>query len=347
VGQVAPLSGLDANQARAYATGMSLVFSSVNRAGGVNGHRFSLVTKDDGGRPADTVSVARQMLTADRPIVLAGFFGNKNISDLVGSGLLANEGVALLGYRTAEIRSDTALVYSIRAGLSDEITKITEHLATIGITRLALFHEDGPGAGMLIAAANAAAQVSKVAIVARGSFPSGTAKVTMAVNELLRASPQAIIMVCNGAVAAGFIDQYRAAGGAALLFAHSGADVEQLSRLLGEEQMHGVAIAQVTPNPYKIATPVSKELSDLIAKTPNLDVPVSYAMMEGFINAKVIVEAVRRMGSRITREAMVHSLETMDRVDLGGYQVGFKPASKSGSKYVELSIITAGGKVRQ
>lgn len=347
VGQVGPMSGLEASQGRAYATGMQLYFESVNKAGGVNGHTFKLVRRDDGGRPEDTVAVSKQMLADDKPMVLAGFFGTRNISDLVASGLLEKEKIALVGYRTAEVRPETPLLYNVRAGLADEINKLTEHLATIGITRLGLFYEDGPGAPALLAAAEESAKKARTTIIVKATYPAGTARVTPAVDTFVKTSPQAIIMVSSGAAAAGFIEQYRGAGGGAQLFAHSGADIEQLSKRLSEEQMQGVAIAQVTPSPYKIASRLAKEFTDLVAKTPNLEVPVSYAMMEGYIAAKVIVEAVRRQGSKPSREGMVTALDSIDSFNMGGYAVGYAPGKRSGSKFVELSIVTGAGKIRQ
>jgi branched-chain amino acid transport system substrate-binding protein len=347
VGQVGPMSGLEANQGRAYAAGMQLLFANVNKAGGVNGHTFTLVRKDDGGRPEDTVSVTKQVLAEDKPLVLAGYFGNRNISDLVAAGLLEKEKIALIGYRSAEIRPETPLLYNVRASLRDEINKLTEHLATIGITRLGLFYEDGPGAAALIAAAEEAAKKAHATITTKAPYPAGTAKVSPAIEVFMKATPQAIIMVSSGAAAAGFIEQYRAAGGAAQLFAHSGADIEQLSKRLAEEQMQGVAIAQVTPSPYKISGRLAKEFSDNVAKSEKLEVPVSYAMMEGYITAKVIVEAVRRQGAKPTREGMVAAFDGMNSYDLGGYVVGFKPGVRTGSKFVELSIISGAGKIRQ
>src|SRR6186713_2705294 len=83
VGQVGPLSGLEASQGRAYATGMQVYFDAVNKAGGVNGHTFALKRRDDGGRPEDTVSATKAMLAEDRPLVLAGYFGGRNVADLV------------------------------------------------------------------------------------------------------------------------------------------------------------------------------------------------------------------------------------------------------------------------
>jgi ABC-type branched-subunit amino acid transport system substrate-binding protein len=110
--------------------------------------------------------------------------------------------------------------------------------------------------------------------------------------------------------------------------------------------MQGVAIAQVTPSPYKIGSRLSKEFTDAIAKDKP-EVPVSYAMMEGYIAAKVIVEAVRRQGAKPTREGMAAALDSMDDFNMGGYTISFKPGMRSGSKYVELSIITSSGKIRQ
>ena len=347
VGQVAPMSGLEANQGRAYAAGMQLLFNTVNRSGGVNGHTISLLRKDDGGRPEDTVSVTRRMLAEAKPIVLAGYFGNRNITDLVGSSLLEKDGIALVGYRTTDIRAETPLLYSVRANLRDEISKLTEHLATIGITRIGLIYEDGPGTASLLAAMQEAAAKARSTIITKASYPVGTAHVSPAVEAFIKSTPQAIIMVVSGAAAAAFIEQYRPAGGAAQLFAHSGADIEQMSKRLAEEQMQGVAIAQVTPSPYKIVGRLSKEFMDTVTATQNLEVPVSYAMMEGYITAKVIVEAIRLQGRNPTRQGMVGALDAMKSYDLGGYVVGFKPGMRSGSRFVELSIISASGKIRQ
>jgi branched-chain amino acid transport system substrate-binding protein len=348
VGQVGPMSGLEATLGRGYAVGMDLAFKEANAAGGVNGNTFTLVRKDDGGRPEETVAATKQLLQQDKPLVLAGYFGNRNIAELVSSGVLEKDHIPLVGYRVAEIRPEAPLLYSVRAGLRDEINKVAEHLATIGITQLGLLYEDGPGAPALLAAADDAAKKHAATIVAKASYENGTAKLDAAIKTFAAARPQAIIMVATGAAAAAFIEGYRADGGKAQLFAQSGADIEQMAKRLGEEQLQGVAIAQVTPSPYKISSRLTKEFLDVAGKNDKLlEVPVSYAMMEGFIAGKVIVEAVRRQHGRPTREGMVAALDGMDNVNLGGYVVGFRPGMHSGSHFVELSIISGTGKIRQ
>jgi branched-chain amino acid transport system substrate-binding protein len=345
VGQVAPMTGLEANQGRAYSAGMQLYFDAVNKVGGVNGNTFALVSKDDRGRPEETVAVTRKMLVDEKPMVLAGYFGNANMEDLVAAGILEKEKVALVGYRVTQIRPETPNLYSVRAGLQDELEKFTEHISTVGMKRIGIFYEDGPGAAALVSAAEAAATRANLTLVAKASYQARTADVNKAVTAMTAAAPQAIFIVATGAAAAGFIERYGRGG--ALFFAHSGVDIEQLTKRLADEQMQGVSIAQVTPNPYKISSRLSKEFQDAVAARKDIEVPVSYAMMEGYITAKVIVEAARRQGSKPTREGMLGALNSMDRYDLGGYAVGYKPGVRSGSRFVELTIISAAGKIRQ
>lgn len=347
VGQVAPLSGLEGTQARAYSTGLQLALTRANKAGGVHGHTFTLVRKDDGGRTADNLAGTRALLSENRPLVLAGYFGDRVVGELVTSKLLETENIALVGYRVNEIRSETPLVYSVRASLRDELNKITEHLVTVGVTRLGLFYPDGAGATTLLAAMEDVMKARGAKLTAKATYVQGTNKVPNAVvDTFINAAPQAVIVVASGAAAAAFIEKYRMDGGTAQLFAHSGADIEQISQRLGEEQLKGLAITQVTPNPYKISGRLTKEFGDLAAATPNLEVPVSYAMMEGYIAGSVIVQAVRRMGPKISREGFVNALDATD-LDLGGYKVGFKPGMRSGSRFVELTIVTATGRIRQ
>jgi len=70
-------------------------------------------------------------------------------------------------------------------------------------------------------------------------------------------------------------------------------------------------------------------------------------MMEGFIAGKVIIEAVRRQGAKPTREGTASALDAMQGYDLGGYLVGFRPDMHNGSRFVELTIVSSTGRIRQ
>jgi hypothetical protein len=53
------------------------------------------------------------------------------------------------------------------------------------------------------------------------------------------------------------------------------------------------------------------------------------------------------MGAKPSREGIPAALDSMDNVDLGGYLIGYRPGMRSGSRFVELSIISGTGRIRQ
>lgn len=347
VGQVAPLSGLRAGDAQGYSAGMQMYFNHVNRTGGVSGNTLVLARKDDAGRVDQTLAATEQLLSEQRPLLLAGYMGSSNLAALQKSGILAREKIALIGYRSGAFQPDIPQLYNVRADLREEIGKITEHLATVGVTQLGFLYEESAYASELLARAEEAIKKHGGKLVAKASYEADTLRIETANRTFLATKPQAIIMVTSGAAAAAFVEKYRMEGGAARLFASSDVDLEQMSKRLAEEHMQGISIAQVTPNPYRVSSKLSKEFREVRAKSGEPDVPVSYAMMEGFITAKVIAEAVRRAGTKLSREGLAAALESIDNVDLGGYTVGYRPGHRMGSRFVELSIVSAAGKIRQ
>lgn len=347
IGQVAPLTGLKANDGRSYSAGIQMYFNHVNKAGGLNGNTLVLVRKDDAGRADQTVAATQQLLAEERPVLLTGYMGNANLSQLQQSGVLAKEKIPLVGYRGATFVPSSPLVYNVRAELREEIGKIAEHLATVGVTRLGLLYEDGPDAAALLSSTEQAIRKSGATLVEKGSYPAGTMRVEEATRALLAANPQAILLITSGAAASAFIENYRLEGGTARIFASSEVDLEQMSKRLSEEHMQGVSIAQVTPNPYRVISRLSKEFREVYAASGDASIPVSYAMMEGYIAAKVIAEAVRRAGARPTRDGLVAALDSIDGLDLGGFLVSYRAGQRSGSRFVELSIISASGRIRQ
>lgn len=354
VGQVVPMSGPEAEQARAYNEGMRLAFEGTNRAGGVNGHTFALTSLGNGGLAQDTARATRQLLTSNPQIlVLAGYVGRQGLTALAGSGLIESERIALVGYRSTEVREAPGWLYNVRANLRDELNKITGHLGTLGASRLGLLYEDGPGKDALIATAKESAGRNRANIVAEAGYEAGTTRVADAVERFLQADLQAIIIVGTGAASARFIEQYRTGGGAAQIFVHSGADMEHTARLIAQDRlsfvstvMRGVAIAQVVPNPYEVS-PLSRELGDAVRKSARAGSASSYVLMEGFIAGKVIIEAVRRQGAKPTRLGMTTALESMSSLNLGGHVINYPHGDRQGSRFVQLTIISGTGKIRQ
>ena len=107
------------------------------------------------------------------------------------------------------------------------------------------------------------------------------------------------------------------------------------------ENARGVMVSQVLPFPGSNVIAVSKEFGHL---ADDAKLPKNYTSMEGFIVAKIMVEAIRRTGKDLTREGVVNALGSFHQLDLGGFVIRFGPNSRSGSEFVELSIVGKQGK---
>jgi len=94
--------------------------------------------------------------------------------------------------------------------------------------------------------------------------------------------------------------------------------------------------AQVVPFPWDSTVPVVKEYRKLLEEAKG---EPGFGTLEGFIAAKVMVEGLRRTGKRLDRESFVRTMEAME-YDAGGFKVSFAPDNHSGSKFVDLTIIS-------
>jgi branched-chain amino acid transport system substrate-binding protein len=57
-----------------YKKGMELAVDEINAAGGVNGKKLQLITRDDNASPGDAVRAAEELLTREKVDVLSALF---------------------------------------------------------------------------------------------------------------------------------------------------------------------------------------------------------------------------------------------------------------------------------
>ncbi len=76
IGEINSYSGLPAFT-EPYRKGWQLALEEVNAAGGVDGKKLEVISKDDGGKPAEAVTAANELASKDGVVMLAGtFFSN-------------------------------------------------------------------------------------------------------------------------------------------------------------------------------------------------------------------------------------------------------------------------------
>jgi branched-chain amino acid transport system substrate-binding protein len=60
----------------------------------------------------------------------------------------------------------------------------------------------------------------------------------------------------------------------------------------------------------------------------------------------VLVEGIKRAGKAPTRESLQTALSSLTKVDVGGFEVVFKPAYHHGGKFVDIAVIRLNGDLR-
>jgi ABC-type branched-subunit amino acid transport system substrate-binding protein len=70
----------------------------------------------------------------------------------------------------------------------------------------------------------------------------------------------------------------------------------------------------------------------------------SYHALEGYLEARVLVEGLRRAGADLTRSRLVSALESMAPHDFGGVTVRYGPADRTGSTFSDLVMLAANGR---
>ena len=348
LGQVVPLTGTIAETGNEYVAGAAAYFAHVNEKGGVHGRKIRVVVRDDGYKPDQTLKLTQELIEHDNPIALFGFVGTGNVAALNKADVLGKANIALLAPYTgaSDLREPMVpQLFHIRAGYADETAKMVEHLSTIGMKRIAVFYQNDPFGTSGLAGAVTAMKLAGLTPVATGNYDrTKPEEVDQAVKAIGAANPDAVITVSVNRATAAFIKKMRAAGRDAQIFSISVVNFKELIKNTGENLTRGIGIAQVMPFPYAGSVPVVREYHTLMQKYAP-DKVISYASMESFIAAKVMVEALRRAGPKPTREKVLRSLEGLHDYDTGGFTVSFSPQTRVGSKFVEVTVIGAGNKL--
>lgn len=343
LGQSVPLTGAAAEVGLAFAAGAKLGVDAFNARKPSPGFSFELRQLDDGYDPARAEANARKLL-AEGADLLFGFVGTGS-SDAAARVAKAEGTLLFAPFAASDELRDAKHpeVFHVRPSLSDEAFKIVRHAVTLGQTRIAVVGEaDAMGRAGQAAVAQALDELKQPAAVAVQTVPVNSPQVDAAVAALMKAQPQAVVLVSLFNASAAVIRKMRAAGFRGTFMCFSVVGLDPLFTALGPD-IGGVVVSQVVPSPYNPARPVSREF--VAAAKQQGRMQANFSSMEGYLAAKLFTEGLKRAGGKPTREALIAALESINE-DFGGYRVSFGPGNHVASKFVELSMLTGDGRVR-
>lgn len=340
LGQSAVLSGPLSPGAIAAQRGAQLLFDDANEQGGVAGRKLRVLALDDALDPARALDNYRAL--AQQHQVLACFLGVGAGTTLAGAPVLREAGVPLVGATAVvdSVRDKTqGVAYYTRASQLRECESLVHHLNTLGLRDIAIATLGTPGGQEV--ASQLSSVLGKSNLKAQGVVlvaPDGS-NAADAGRQLAAQKPQAVVLFVTGAPAAGLIQACRQSGSAPAFYGMSILSGEVTMRMLGGKAA-GLAIVQVTPYPWDGA---SAEALRYRSAAEKAGVPVGYHSYEGYLAARVLVEALQRVGRELTRAKLHSSLRSL-KLRVGGVDFDFGSGQHTGSRFIELVYVRPDGR---
>lgn len=334
IGQTAALTGPLAFPFVEMNKGIAAAFQEVNERGGIDGRRLQFTSADDGGDPAKAGANAKRLLEEDKVFALLSCGGTTSVMGALPLAMAAKVPLIAPGTGSDALRPFNPLVFHARASYAQELNKIVQQLVSTGFTKCAVAYIDNPFGKATLAAFDAAAKAHNNKDWKAFLLPETPEGVARTVDEITTWQPTALISLAVGAVGIPFYQSLRQRVKAPA-FSISFLGSRPLLAALGESA-RGITVAQVAPNPDNVAKPIVKAYRDALkAHVP--DAEPGYSSLEGYLSARLMIEALRRAGRTATREKLVDALQSMRPYDMGGFELRYGPQDHNGTDFVELS----------
>jgi branched-chain amino acid transport system substrate-binding protein len=337
LGQSVPLSGPSEQLGKDMQLGASLYFNSINAKGGVNGRKVVLRTLDDGYEATRAAENTRKLINDEKVFALFGYVGTP--TSQASLPIFTEAKVPFVGpFTGAELLRNPVnpYVFNVRASYFDETEAIVQHLTAMSVNRIAVFYQNDAYGQAGLAGVERALKKRNLEVIGKGTVERNTVDVKKAVEAINKANPQAVVMIGSYKAGAQYIKDTRAAGQNPTFWNVSFVGSKALAKELDKEG-RGVQISQVVPFPWDSTVPVVKEYRRLLDEVKG---EPGFGTLEGFIAAKVMVEGLKRAGRKLDRESFIKAMETINDHDVGGFKVTYGPGVRSGSKFVDLTIIS-------
>jgi branched-chain amino acid transport system substrate-binding protein len=315
--------------------GARLYFERINATGGINGRSINFVSMDDAGNPATAKANAQKLLQTGM-LALFGSYGAPATGAV--HEVIKDSPTILFAPQTSSDELHGAnfpSLYFIRPGDSEESAAIIAHAQTLGMRKLAIVHAINSEA---VGSAESAERTM------HGLGANLVSKVPLTqLDRALATSPQSLLVISDAQVAATTIKSARSKGFRGPIYGFSDTGESLLAEQLGSAGA-GVVLSRVVPRSDNAKSVVVRELMT-DAQAAKLGKPNVY-MLEGYISARALVEAIRKAGREPTAAKLRKAIEAITEWDMGGFRINFD-GGRTGSKLVELSLIDSQGKVRE
>ena len=348
--------------------GATAYFTHVNRAGGVEGRKIVVKTYDDGYQPTPSVENTVKLMLKDRVFALFGYVGTPTVTRVLPLlKKFQNEKTYLFfpftGAQPQRQPPYGDFAFNLRASYRQETAGLVDNFVSVGRRRIGMFYQADAYGRSGWAGVRRALKKYDLRIVGEATYRRGqkfTSVMRRQVEILKAAKPDAVICIGAYAACAAFLRDAVDLGLRVPIANLSFVGSENLLKLIAESQEDSgryselLVNSQVVPSYEDTSIPAVRQYRDLMQRYNPQPPPEllkeaytpfshSFVSLEGFLDAKLMVEILRRLGDNPGRDKLENAVFSVKDFDLGiGEPVNFSMNRRQGLDRVYYTVVDDG-----
>jgi len=348
IGASLPLTGHASYLGQETLRGATAYLAKINSQGGVHGRQINLIARDDGYDPPHCVDNTQRLIVDDQVFALSCYVGTPTTTKIIP--MLTEARIPLVGAFTGayDLREPfQRYVINVRPSYYQETAAAVNHMVEdLGLKRIGVFYQYDAYGFDGLKGTELALRGYNLTPVARGSYARGTMDVEEGLSKILEGQAQAVVIIGTSAPSAKFIKLAKEQNPALVFYAVSFVGAEEIAKALGPLEDARVLVSQVMPPPDLAETQALlwgvSEYDELLKQSYPGHSPTAVGM-EGYVNAKVLVEGLKRAGPDLTRERFIEAIESIRDYSLGlADTLGYAPGDHQGLERVYFTKLENG-----
>jgi ABC-type branched-subunit amino acid transport system substrate-binding protein len=320
IGSCSDMSSPGGVRGRLQSQGAQAYFDYVNSKGGIHGRKIKFLNYDDRYDPEKTIQCFNR-LVGEGMFAGAAFLGSASAAKVLPMAETQKIPVVGIAAGPAFLYDSTHhYVFIVRQSYERQVEELISGVWNeLGMRRVAVIYQSDAFGAAGLESARKALEARGAKIAGAATFPKDSTDFDEAIATVRAANPDMVVLAVIGGPVVEIVKRSHAAGWHPLF--------STLTIDPAVYKAEGTVIAQLVPPFDDDRIPAAALYRRLLKKFPNSE-PPGYIGLEGFLDAAIVVEGLKRAGKQPTREGFIKALETIKNLDLGlgpGGRVSYGP----------------------
>lgn len=347
IGSSSALSGFTSFLGTQTIHGSQAYINEVNANGGVYGRKIKLLAYDDKYVPNLTVENTKKLINEDKVFALFDYVGTPTSVMIIDT--VQESKIPALGFFTGAEALRTPFrpyIFNVRDSYYSETEEAVKYFVDKkGFKKIAVMYQNDAFGLTVLEGTKLALERRQMKPVAVDSFVRGTLDVENALKTIKESNADAVVMVGTYSPLAKFVKNATDSGFKPYFHTVSfvGSEAygkELMNYKIDKSMFERIIVTQVVPSPFSEDFKTVADYKKAVKKYYPED-EFNYVALEGYINAKVMVEALKLSGEDLTRENFIVSLESMQNVNIHiGKSITYSNNDHKGLQGVYFSKLT-------